>query len=65
MIPWLIEARIEGVLPLERQAGVNVGRIRENFPGFKMIGGYNKKDMSKILFISFLFKASYSQVFTI
>lgn len=47
MIPWLIEAGIEGVLPLERQAGVDVARIRERFPEFKMIGGYDKMVMSQ------------------
>lgn len=47
MIPWLIEAGIEGVLPLERQAGVNVARIREKYPKFKMIGAYDKMVMSK------------------
>lgn len=47
MIPWLIEAGIEGVLPLERQAGVDVARIRKDFPHFKMIGGYDKMVMSQ------------------
>ena len=47
MIPWLIEAGIEGPLPLERQSGVDVARIRKNFPSFKMIGGYDKMVMSK------------------
>ncbi|MDO8686104.1 MAG: uroporphyrinogen decarboxylase family protein [Clostridiales bacterium] len=47
MIPWLIEAGIEGVLPLERQAGVEVERIRRNYPNFLMIGGYDKMVMNK------------------
>lgn len=47
MIPWLIEAGIEGVLPLERQAGVDVARIREKYPEFKMIGAYDKMVMSQ------------------
>lgn len=47
MIPWLIEAGIEGVLPLERQSGVDVARIRRNYPHFRMIGGYDKMVMSK------------------
>jgi hypothetical protein len=47
MIPWLIEAGIEGILPLERQAGVDVARIREKYPDFKMIGAYDKMVMSK------------------
>ena len=32
LIPWFREAGIEGVLPLERQAGVDVNRIRRNHP---------------------------------
>jgi hypothetical protein len=45
MIPWLIEAGIEGVLPLERQAGVDIGRIRKDHPDFKMIGAFDKMVM--------------------
>ena len=47
MIPWLIEAGIEGVLPLERQSGVDVARIRRDYPEFKMIGAFDKMVMSK------------------
>ena len=45
LIPWLQEAGIEGVLPLERQAGVDVNRIRRNYPEWLMIGGYDKTIM--------------------
>ncbi len=45
LIPWLLEAGIEGVLPLERQAGVDVCRIREQYPEFILIGGYDKTIM--------------------
>ena len=47
LIPWFKEAGIEGVLPLERQAGVDVNRIRENHPDWIMVGGYNKLIMHK------------------
>ena len=47
MIPWLLEAGIEGVLPLERQAGVDILRIREKYPAFKMIGAYDKMVMNR------------------
>lgn len=47
MIPWLMEAGIEGALPLERQAGVDVARMKEMFPDFKVIGAYDKMVMSK------------------
>ena len=45
MVPWLIEAGVEGALPLEYQAGVDVARLRKDFPGFIMLGGYNKRIM--------------------
>lgn len=45
LIPWFEEVGIEGVLPLERQAGVDVNRIRRNHPQWIMIGGYDKTIM--------------------
>ena len=45
LIPWFLECGIEGVIPLERQAGVDVNRIRTNYPEFLMIGGYDKTIM--------------------
>lgn len=47
MIPWMQEAGIEGVYPLERQAGVDVAKIREQYPRFLMMGGYDKMVMNK------------------
>lgn len=47
MVPWLVEAGIDGVYPLERQAGVDVNRIRREFPRFLMLGGYDKMAMPK------------------
>ena len=47
MIPWMLEAGIDGVYPLERQAGVDLTRIREEYPGFLLMGGYDKMVMSK------------------
>ena len=47
MIPWLEEAGIEGVYPLERQAGVDLAKIRAEYPHFLMMGGYDKMVMSK------------------
>lgn len=45
MIPWLKEAGICGVLPLERQSGVDVAFIREQHPDFRLIGGFDKTVM--------------------
>jgi len=45
LIPWFAQAGIEGVLPLERQAGVDVNRIRERYPEWIMLGGFDKTVM--------------------
>ena len=42
MIPWLLEAGFDGIYPLERQAGVDVARIRQTYPDLLMLGGYDK-----------------------
>jgi hypothetical protein len=47
MIPWLTAAGLEGVYPLERQAGVDIAKIRRDHPKFLMLGGYDKMVMSK------------------
>lgn len=47
MIDWLSASGINGVLPLERQAGVDVAEIRRRLPEFKMIGAYDKMVMNK------------------
>ena len=47
MIPWLIEAGIDGVYPLERQAGVDIVNLRNDYPQFLFLGGFDKMVMSK------------------
>jgi hypothetical protein len=47
MIPWLEEVGIEGCLPLERMAGVDVARIRKNHPRWRMIGAFDKTVMHR------------------
>ena len=47
MLPWLLEAGLEGVYPLERQAGVDIAAIRKAYPRFLMLGGYDKMVMSQ------------------
>ena len=47
MIPWLFNAGIEGVYPLERQAGVDVAKLRQLHPKLIMMGGYDKLVMSR------------------
>ena len=45
MVPWLMDSGIEGVLPLERQAGVDISGLREAYPDFLFIGGFDKMVM--------------------
>lgn len=45
MIPWLQKVGIQGVLPLERQAGVDVAALREAYPDFLFIGAFDKMTM--------------------
>jgi len=47
MVPWLKREGIQGVLPLERQAGVDGLALRQKYPDFRLIGHYNKMVMSK------------------
>ncbi|NLF30889.1 MAG: hypothetical protein GX591_08390 [Planctomycetes bacterium] len=47
LIPWLIDVGVEGLLPLERMAGVDVAAIRENHPRFILVGGYDKTVMHR------------------
>jgi len=46
LIPWLQAVGVDGVLPLERQAGVDAGRLRQTFPSLRMIGHYDKMVMN-------------------
>ena len=47
MVPWLLREGIQGVLPLERQAGVDGKALRRQFPELRMIGHYDKMVMSQ------------------
>jgi len=47
MIPWMRKVGIEGVLPLERQAGVDVAKLREAYPDFLFIGAFDKMTMRR------------------
>ena len=46
MVPWLESVGVEGILPLERQAGVDGMAIRQQHPKFLMIGHYDKMVMT-------------------
>lgn len=46
-LSWFVRAGIEGILPLERQAGVDLVTLREKYPNFLFIGHYDKMVMPK------------------
>jgi len=47
LVPWLTALGIRGVLPLERQAGVDGSVLRESFPDLVMVGHFDKMTMPK------------------
>jgi hypothetical protein len=46
LVPWLLDNGVEGVLPLERQAGVDGMALREEFAGLRLIGHFDKMVMA-------------------
>ena len=47
LAPWLADVGIDGVLPLERQAGVDGIRLRQQFPRLRIVGHYDKMVMNR------------------
>ena len=47
MAPWLGRVGTDGVLPLERQAGVDGMKLREQFPDVCMVDHFNQMEMDK------------------
>jgi hypothetical protein len=47
LVPWLEEVGVNGVLPLERQAGVDGMRLRERYPRLRMVGHFDKMTMNR------------------
>jgi len=47
LVTWLQDIGVEGVLPLERQAGVDGMALRQQFPKLRMIGHYDKMVMPR------------------
>lgn len=47
LIPWLESVDVVGVLPLEKQAGVDGMALREMYPKFNLIGHFDKMTMDK------------------
>ena len=44
---WFEEAGLEGILPLERQAGVDMARLRREHPRMRFIGHFDKMVMNQ------------------
>jgi Uroporphyrinogen decarboxylase (URO-D) len=44
---WFRDAGVEGLLPLERQAGVDMAHMRQLYPSMRFIGHYDKMVMNK------------------
>ena len=42
LIPAFMEAGVDGFLPMDVNAGMDIVKIRNHFPTLKFIGGYNK-----------------------
>ena len=45
MVPWLKRVGVDGILPLEYQAGVDINQLHRSHPDFLVIGGFNKRIM--------------------
>jgi hypothetical protein len=45
VIPWFKALGVQGILPLERQSGVDVADLQRLHPGFLFLGGYDKRVM--------------------
>jgi Uroporphyrinogen decarboxylase (URO-D) len=46
-VPWFARCGVQGMLPLERQSGVDVSRLRERQCDLRMIGGFDKMTMTR------------------
>jgi hypothetical protein len=45
IIPWLKRVGVEAIFPLERMAGVDIAKLREDHPDWKMMGAFDKTVM--------------------
>ena len=44
---WFQRAGLDGILPLERQAGVDIAKLRNKYPKMRWIGHFDKMTMSE------------------
>ena len=45
LVPWMLAVGVQGFLPLERMAGVDVNQLRRDHPDLRMIGAFDKTTM--------------------
>jgi Uroporphyrinogen decarboxylase (URO-D) len=45
--PWFLGAGIQGILPLEKQSGLDVARLRETHPDIRLLGAFDKMVMNQ------------------
>ena len=47
LVPWFEDLSVNGVLPLERQAGVDGMKLRQQYPRLCMVGHFDKMTMNQ------------------
>lgn len=47
LIPNFMESGVDGFLPIDVNAGVDIVKVREQYPSLKLIGGFNKLELMK------------------
>lgn len=47
LIPLFLEAGVDGLLPFEVAAGMDVRKVREEFPTLRIVGGIDKREIAK------------------
>lgn len=47
LIPLLMEAGIDGMLPFEVAAGMDIRQIRRDFPDLRILGGIDKREIAR------------------
>jgi len=47
LVPWLQGVGVAGVLPLERQAGVDGMKLRQQYPSLRVVGHFDKMTMNQ------------------
>jgi uroporphyrinogen-III decarboxylase len=46
LAPWMLDVGVQGILPLERQAGTDGMKLRQQVPDLRLIGHYDKMVMA-------------------